>query len=385
MKPAVVVAAYNRPESLRRLLASLQAADYPPGVDLVISIDGGGDHSRAVHEVAASFAWPAGNRQVIPHDRRLGLIDHLFACGDLTQSAGSIILLEDDLIVSRAFYRYAAQALDFYRDDPAVAGISLNRLWFNGYTHRPFEPYPDDGDVFFLQAAWFQGQAYTREQWAAFRSWEKTADRQVRPEDGLHPSFARFPPTDWFPLKTKYLAQTGRCYVLPRESLTVNFGESGTHFARPTPFFQVPLQHFRREFRFLPLSRAIAVYDAYQEMLPDRLNRLTDRLAAFDYTVDLNGTRPPAGLRAPYALTIRPCRRPLQAFGLVMRPREANVVWGVPGLDISLARTDDLMTGRRAEWVIAWRQRDYGREERPGRRERLRQLAGRWLTRWFRP
>ena len=229
MKPAIVVVAYNRPDALRRLLRSLAALHGAVNVPLVISIDAGGEQFGQVVAVAQQFEWPLGEKRVLVRERPFGLINHVFACGDLATEFGAIILLEDDLVVSPQAYRYAAASLDFYADDPQIAGISLNALWFHGITHEPFTPYLDDGDVFFMQIAWFQGQAYSQKQWAAFRHWQETAKTAVLPTGPMHELFQTFPATDWFPLKTKFLVQTNRFYVFPRESLSTNFGDSGTH------------------------------------------------------------------------------------------------------------------------------------------------------------
>jgi len=180
MKPTIVVIAYNRPHALHRLLASLRQAEYPPDVKLIISIDAGGEHGRSVHTIAQQFEWPAGEKQVIVRERPFGLTDHVFACGDLTQDIGPIILLEDDLFVSPMFYHYAAQTLADYANDSRVAGISLNALWFNGITHYPFVPILDDADVLFMQVAWYQGQAYTPNMWRRFMDWRETAVFSVR-------------------------------------------------------------------------------------------------------------------------------------------------------------------------------------------------------------
>ncbi|MCA9926658.1 MAG: glycosyltransferase, partial [Anaerolineales bacterium] len=92
MKPTIIVVAYNRPHALHRLLTSLRQAEYPPDVTLIISIDAGGEHGRSVHTIAQQFAWSAGEKQVIVRERPFGLTGHVFACGDLTQEIGPIIL-----------------------------------------------------------------------------------------------------------------------------------------------------------------------------------------------------------------------------------------------------------------------------------------------------
>lgn len=378
MKPAIVVVAYNRPHALRRLLASLAVVQGAQDVPLVISIDRGGDQFTAVVAEAEQFAWPFGEKRVVVRERPLGLVAHVFACGDLVDEFGAIILLEDDLVVSPMLYRYAASALDFYADEPRVAGISLNALWFHGITHQPFTPYLDDGDVFFMQVAWFQGQAYTQKQWAAWRAWRATAVPHIQPSDGLHELFQTFPPTDWFPLKTKYLVQTHRFYVFPRESLTTNYGDSGTH-VRGTNFFQVPLQTRRADFRLQPLAASVALYDSFQEMLPGCVRRLTDQFDAYDFTVDLHGTRSRANIPTDFVLTTQALRQPIATFGMELRPLLANVIYQQPGTGISFGRTADLDRRWWARWRAASRYHAYFVRHKVGWRQRLQW----WLAQRF--
>lgn len=342
----LVVNAFNRPHALQRLLDSLARADLPPGTRLVISIDGGGD--PAVRTTAERFPWPHGPREIRPHPTNLGLIGHLLACGGLTREFGDLVYLEDDLVVSRQFFRFAAQALDAYRDDPRIAGISLNRLRANGYTKLPFDPVPDAGDVFFTQVYWYQGQAYTPRMWSDFENWWRSARRPVTPEDGLHPLFLPHPRwrNDFFPDAVNYLHQTGRFFVFPRESHSTNFGDPGVHFASSTSFFQVPLQHHPRTLHFTSPDDSAAVYDAFFEILPEKL---AAALPGMQFDVDLNGTKPPAALRSDFVLTTRPVRRAERTFALAERPPEMNVLDGIPGRGISLAGREDIRRGRLAD------------------------------------
>ena len=357
MKPAIVVATFNRPEALARLLKSLVRAHMPPDVPLVISIDPGGNRESEVIDLAQRFKWPHGEKRVIHHQTHLGVVKHFHFCGSLTEEYGSIVKLEDDYYISATYYDYASQALDFYKHDLRIAGISLYRVWFNGYTHQPFFPFPDRADVFFMQTPWSQGQAYTRTQWHANDSWRTEADPSVIADDPIHEVYQSFGPDDWFPLKTKYLATTNRFYVFPYQSLSTNFGETGTHFNESSSYFQVPLQSLKREYCFQPLDEATAVYDSFQEILPDRLNRHTDQLVGYDYEVDLSGTKSVAKIHHPYVLTIKLCRNPILSFGSLMLPREMNVVEEIPGNDICLCHRKDL----RLDWLSQWRtrQRNY--------------------------
>ena len=88
--PAIVVVAYNRPESLGRLLNSIAQAKYPADqqIPLVISIDGGGSNGVAVRKIAHEYDWLHGEKEIIDHQTNLGLIEHVFSCGDLSQRFG---------------------------------------------------------------------------------------------------------------------------------------------------------------------------------------------------------------------------------------------------------------------------------------------------------
>ena len=171
MNPAIVISAYNRPHTLTRLLANIRNAVYDDrDVLLVISIDGSAaEERRQVLDVARQFDWPFGSKRVIDHDEHLGLIRHIYFCGDLSADYGAIILLEDDLGMSPVFYRYASRALACYGSDPRIAGLCLYALWFNGYTREPFVPLADGGDAFFLQVPYTQGQAWSAAQWPVLR------------------------------------------------------------------------------------------------------------------------------------------------------------------------------------------------------------------------
>lgn len=386
MNPAIAVPAFSRPRALGRLLDALVAADVAPGTPLLISVDRPRQArhaagNAAVLDLARRFRWPHGPLEVVAQPDPLGLVSNVFFCGAAAMTYGAVVLLEDDLLVSARFHAYARQALAAYAAEPRLAGISLNTPWFNGFTQQPFIPLLDDGDVFFLQLSTPHGQVYTAAQWAAFAGWLATA----APDEGMaavHDLFAAFPPDDWLGTKARYLASTGQYYVYPRESLTTAVGDAGTHFDRATAFFQTALQQRRRDFRFLTLDAATAVYDGFYELLPDRLDRLSDHLRGYRYDVDLYATKPARLLRAEYVLTTRPCRQAERTFGRALRPLEANVVGGIRGDGITLARRKDVATGALATSAAHYaNDRYFARYRRPGRTRQLKAALAAWLYR----
>ncbi|MBI3243716.1 MAG: glycosyltransferase [Chloroflexi bacterium] len=374
MTPVIVVSAYNRPQALARLLASLQKAAYPAKARprLIISIDRGDDPlNRQVFETAESFRWEHGSKEIIRHDQHLGLVQHFLFCGRQTQQHEAVIYLEDDLVVSPMFFHYATQALSFY-DDERIGGVSLYALWFNGYTHHPFLPLADGSDAFFLQIPYTQGQAWTRAQWKRFEGWQARGHLRPAPGDDLHDLWFSFAADEWFPTLTKYLVETGQFYAYPRVSQATGFGDAGSHFSSASLYFQTPLQYFRETYQFKPLADSVAVYDSFYEIFPNRLNRLTDALSGFEYDVDLNATKARHHLKAEYALTTRLSRASRLSFGRTMWPPEANVIEAVPGRGIGLCRKDDLRWDWLADLDTRKRNHDYfTRGRRLSRRLRL--------------
>jgi hypothetical protein len=332
--PAIVVIAYDRPRALRRLLGSLDRAHYAEAVPLVVSVDKGGDPS--VLESAREFAWSHGPKEVITPQEHLGLRRHVLRCGDLADRFGGVVILEEDLYVSAHFYEFARQALSFYEADPQVAGVSLYLHRFNGNAGLPFEPITDGTDVFFLQLASSRGQAWTRSQWTAFRDWYARNDGPVTAQDALPAYVIAWPDTSWLKYFIKYMVLADRFFVYPRESLSTNFGDPGVHHGLASALLQVPLQLGPRPYRFQQLAGACAVYDSWFELRPDRLNRLTDALAGYDYSVDLYGTKTLESLSTPHVLTSRAARRHLVGFARSLRPPEMNVIEGVQGNDLVL-------------------------------------------------
>lgn len=184
--------------------------------------------------------------------------------------------------------------------------------------------------------------------------------------------FLHFDAEDWFPLMTQYVVETDRYFVYPRVSLTTGMGDPGTHFDHASSFFQAPLQRAKDCFKFKPLDDSFAVYDSFFEIRPDRLNRLTDALRAYEYDVDLNATKEPRHLHALYALTSRRSRSKIISFGKAMRPIEANVIEALPGNEIVLCRKDDLRWDRLANLETQKSNHDYFTRRQPiSKRTRL--------------
>lgn len=169
-KVAIVCVGFNRIKSIKRLLESVLNAEYPSNdIPLVISIDCSGDIE--LYEYVKSIEWPYGQKYVNIQTKRLGLKDHIYQCGDLTDYFKAIILLEDDLYVSPHFYSYTLKVLEAYGDDKRIAQISLYKNERNGYVGLPFVNIQNGADVFLMQDVSTWGECWTKSMWDSFKQW----------------------------------------------------------------------------------------------------------------------------------------------------------------------------------------------------------------------
>ena len=152
IKPAIIVIAYNREASLKRLLTSLNNAIYESDdITLIISIDK--SDNEKVYKTADEFDWKHGIKKTILSDENLGLKKHVLKCGDYVYEYENIIVLEDDLYVSKNFYSYACQALEFSMDKQEIEGVSLYNHELNVHVREPFKAIDDGEENYYMQSA----------------------------------------------------------------------------------------------------------------------------------------------------------------------------------------------------------------------------------------
>ncbi|SVB80207.1 uncharacterized protein METZ01_LOCUS233061, partial [marine metagenome] len=171
MDLAIVVAGYSRLDSVIRITSSILASSYSKdNITLYYSLDYS-KHQDSILKYLDTVTWRYGDVEVIVHPSRLGLREHILKCGDLSQNHDAIILLEDDLYVSKDFYNYATQSLNFYKDETRVAGIALYAAQFIEIHEMSFMPLKYKWDSYFMQIPCSWGQVWTKEQWNRFRDW----------------------------------------------------------------------------------------------------------------------------------------------------------------------------------------------------------------------
>lgn len=332
---AIVVVGYNRLKSISRLLQSLLSADYPNNnIPLYISIDCSGD--TELYDYVRQFNWPFGDKYVNIQETRLGLKEHIFKCGNLTKFFKAIILLEDDIFVSKYFYNYVIETINIYGDDNNIAQISLYRNETNGYVSLPFDHMRTGEDVFLMQDVSTWGECWTEQMWQHFWEWYSEHDEDYIQKVDM-PDMIKKWSKAWSKYYNAYVVDTGKYVLYPALSLTTNFSDAGVHGGNNNSLVQVNLAQGDFKYRMSDVE-SLVKYDIYSNnvLLYEWLG-----LTHEDVTLDIYGNKNNWNSKR-YVLTTRVINAKIvRSYALNMRPIELNVKYNIMGVGLYLYDLDE--------------------------------------------
>lgn len=338
MNIAIVAVAYNRVNSLQRLLHSLENAYYAEKVTLIISIDK--SNTDIVERFADNYLWPHGEKIVDKHDKNLGLRPHMLSLGKWFETFDAIVVLEDDIVVSPNFFTYTAQAVNTYSSCPDVAGIGLYGYCVNFQTGHPFTPFKDEHDSYFMNCALSWGEIWMRDSWNSFYNWY-IQHQNFTAEAHLPTRICRWNEKSWLKYHTRYCIEENKYFVHPYISLSSNFGDAGVHNDEGGhTAYQVELQQgIKDNFSFPKFGLEGVYYDGFFEnkSLYKHLGLSADELC-----LDLQGEWHNR-LNKRYWLTTEVRNyKIIKSFGLNYRPIELNVLLDNKGTRIFLYDTQEV-------------------------------------------
>lgn len=335
-KLAAVVVGYNRILGMMRLLESLEKADYGDDeLTLIISLDNCG--SSKPEEAVKAFSWSHGKKIVRTFPKRQGLRKHILSCGEFLNEYDAIAILEDDIVVSPGYYQYMKQAVEYYKDNADIAGISLYSHKMNVNIDLPFIPEPDGYDVFFMQFAQSWGQIWLKEQWFEFRDWYYANSKNDIASNNVPDFVSNWPETSWLKYHIKYCIDENKFFVYPYQALSTCFSETGEHCKETNTVYQIPLtRKAAKEYRFCQQIKDGVCYDAFFERigLENYLGVEKQELCTDIYGIKGNREN------KRYWLTRDILNyQILKSFDLCMRPQECNVIYEIHGKAIFLYDT----------------------------------------------
>lgn len=332
---AIVSVGYNRLKSQSRMLESVKNADFSSfsNVPLVISIDCSGDEE--LYAYAREFEWPYGDKYVIIREKRMGLKEHILACGDLTQFFKGIILLEDDLYVAKDFYNYTVQMDNAYGDCEKVASIALYSNEMNGFCWLPLARLRNEADVFADQSICSWGEFWNTRMWSEFREW--FGKNVILWKELDMPHQIKEWTKAWSKFYYAYMIKNDKYSIYPYTALSTNFSDAGEHGGANNTIVQVSLQQGIKQYATLPFDKLVK-YDVYSNNigLAEALGYNLDEIC-----LDLYGIRPNEFNKRFYLTVRRLPYKVVKSFGLYMRPQELNVFENIPGDGIFLYDTTE--------------------------------------------
>jgi len=128
MNSPVLVLGYNRPYHLERALMALSLNEESKLTDFYISIDGPKNSSESILVDAcqkiARLDYGFLNKKYLFNEFNQGLAETVISrVSNVLENHDSVIVVEDDLVVSKHFLRYMNNGLQKYRLDEHVASI----------------------------------------------------------------------------------------------------------------------------------------------------------------------------------------------------------------------------------------------------------------------
>lgn len=240
--PPVVVFAYKRKWHLEQCINSLLANAESPAIDLIIYVDGSRsakdeDSVQQVYDYSSSIKG-FKSIEINKNKKNMGLSKSIIrGVTESLERYGEVIVLEDDVIVSKYFIDYMSKALDIYRKNIRVASI-------HAYTY-PMDLDGLDAETFFLMGADCWGWATWSRAWNLFNTdandlLKKLKEKKITREFDLDGSY-KYSKMLRMHLKGKLDTWAVRwhasCYVnnmltlYPKYSLAKNIGNdsTGTH------------------------------------------------------------------------------------------------------------------------------------------------------------
>jgi len=161
----IIVFTYNRPQHTRKMLQALENAELAQDSEVFIFSDGAKNaHAiEQVNKVRAIIAepWNFKKINIIERDRNIGLAQNIITgVSDIIAQYGKVIVLEDDLEISKVGLQYFNDALDRYVYDEKVMEIS-------GYMY-PIQDADKLPESFFFRVANSWGWATWERAWKHF-------------------------------------------------------------------------------------------------------------------------------------------------------------------------------------------------------------------------
>ena len=297
MRAPVALFVYKRFEHTERLLESLAKNYLAEETELFIFSDGAkkAADQEAIDKVRALINHPKWKSQfknvsIVAAESNKGLANSVInGVTGILEQYGKIIVVEDDLILSKAFLRYMNKALDFYENVPEIWSIS-------GYSFpmKSLKNYPHDVFYGYRGCSWGWGTWKNRwdmvdwecKDYDAFvkdRNWVRKFNRGGRDMSQLMASQMEGRIDSWAIRWCFAQSNADMLTVYPKNSYIINegFDGSGTHSGVSSVFSTEILDCAEEKMEKLTVDPKIAheFWKVYSDTLDRKIIRKIRKLA----------------------------------------------------------------------------------------------------------
>ena len=337
-KLAIVLVAYNRSESLKLLMDSLLNVKINQEIPLIISIDNNG--TNEVNQIANEYNWPYGEKTVVIHNHKKGLVNHFIWAGNQTEFYENVIILEDDLLVSPGLVSFSTQLIDFFKNDAQVAAVSLYNPIINQLTGTRFYQIPEGNDVYFLQQPYW-GNIWFRDKWQQFAKYLDT----YKENKALLPKNIAIWRESFKKIYIQFLIENEFYMATPRTSIVTNQCIAGLHSSGRSGYFHTAVETEEYTYKLKACKSSLARYDAFMEIEGASLKHFNKTISLYEFDVDINGTR--FNYTNEYVLTTKPAKKSIMTFSSIMKPQELSILFDIHNeAGIKLCKKEDILDNK---------------------------------------
>jgi hypothetical protein len=296
--------------------------------------------SPDVLEFVSSIAWTHGTLEIIRQPIQLGVDAHNLACMRLAEELNHIVVLEDDMTVAPYFQAYLEASMPLV-EQKNIAGISLYRYPIIEQDHFPFQLLPNDEFTYYQQRPSSKGCFYSWAMLKPYFDFLETFEQNYTAYE-LPQNVLKWSNEIWEKSFYCYLIQSNSYLAFPRFSLSTDFADVGVHMKKQTLKYvhQSPLYLSVTFSHVKSMEDTYNVFDAFYEILPNKLKLLNPELALYDFSTDLHGHKPLAEITTPYLISSKSTENAKLGWERRLKPEINNVVLHQKGTFYSLAATD---------------------------------------------
>ena len=234
----IVVFAYNRATQLRMVLERLVDAENIERHDVIVYIDGPKRERdvEGVAQVEQAVKQVRENRlprlEIVRREKNYGCQKNIStAITSVINQYGCVIVVEDDVLVSRTFLTYMDAALEFYKDDERIWGVNGHQCPYMRIPQSyPYDIYLSPRNLCTGWATWadrWNGVDFEIRDWPDFianaENRQRVENAGIDIRDMLDKHY-RGKLNSWALPCTYYMIKNNLYMIEPRRPLTKNVG-----------------------------------------------------------------------------------------------------------------------------------------------------------------